>query len=331
MQSGIQGFSDVRRYDRNRSRKSALGKNLADFRWPILRGSRELSLSPQAEAMSFTLNLPNQQPLVDTYFDSVAPQWNELYHERGLKPTIFAYRQSLGLQWLTQSVTLSGADVLDVGCGAGPASVALARRGARVKAIDTVPRMVSLTRRSAREAAVSELIDASIGDVHALRFADQSFHAVVAIGVLYWLHSPEKALREIMRVLKPGGFLVVSADNARRLTYTLDPGHLDAVVAVRRLIGRRLRSWGWRKAASSIQVNRYSIDQFDQLLASSGFEKLKSISIGFGPFSLFEWKLIPDSIGLKLHSLLQNMAEHHHPVLSGSGNHYLALARKPVC
>jgi len=280
--------------------------------------------------MSFTLNFPNQQPLVDTYFDSVAPKWNELYHERGLKPTIFAYRQSLGLEWLTQSAPLSGADVLDVGCGAGPASVALARRGARVNAIDTVPRMVSLTRRSAREAAVTELIDASIGDVHALRFADQSFHAVVAIGVLYWLHSPERALREIMRVLKAGGVLVVSADNARRLTYTLDPGHLGAVLAARKLIGRTLRAWGWRKVASPIQVNRYSVDQFDRLLASAGFEKLKSTTIGFGPFSIFEWKLIPDSIGLKLHYFLQNMAEHNHPVLSVSGNHYLALARKPV-
>ena len=280
--------------------------------------------------MSFILNFPNQQPLVDTYFDSVAPKWKELYRERGLKPTIFAYRQSLALEWLMQSLTLSGADVLDVGCGAGPASVALARRGARIKAVDTVPKMVNLTRRSAREAALTGSIDASVGDVHALRFADQSFDAVVAIGVLYWLHSPEKALREIMRVLKPSGFLAVSADNARRLTYTLDPGHFAAALAVRRIMGGALRSCGWRKPASPIRVNRYSADQFDRLLAGSGFEKLRSTTIGFGPFSIFEWKLIPDRIGLKLHYLLQSAAEDNHPRLSASGNHYLVLARKPV-
>src|SRR5690348_6688714 len=216
--------------------------------------------------MSHTLNFPNQQPLVNTYFDSEAPKWNQLYRERGLKSAIFAQRQSIALQWLTQSLKLPGCEVLDVGCGAGPASVALARRGARVSAIDSVPRMVSLTRRNAEEAGLAESVDATVGDVHALRFPGNTFDAVVAIGVIYWLHSPERALSEIMRVLKPGGLLAVSADNARRLTYRLDPGHIAPVLALRRLAGQMLRAVGWRKPASAIRVNRYSVHDFDRLL-----------------------------------------------------------------
>lgn len=280
--------------------------------------------------MSYALNFPNQQPTVDTYFDSVAPEWKELYRDCGLKPAIFAHRQSVAMNWIAQASTIADSDVLDVGCGAGPASIALAARGARVKAIDTVPRMVNLTCQSAREAGLTESIHAALGDVHSLQFADNTFDAVVAIGVLYWLHSPQKALQEIWRVLKPGGHLVVSADNAERLTYALDPGHLPGVLAVRRIAGRALRAMGWRKPASSIRVNKYSVREFDELLGNSGFEKLNGITVGFGPFSIFEYTLIPDFIGLKLHRFLQRLAERQHPLFAAGGNHYLVLARKPL-
>jgi ubiquinone/menaquinone biosynthesis C-methylase UbiE len=280
--------------------------------------------------MSHTLNFPNQQPLVNTYFDSEAPKWNQLYRERGLKSAIFAQRQSIALQWLTQSLKLSDCEVLDVGCGAGPASVALARRGARVTAIDSVPRMVSLTRRSAEEAGLTAQIEASVGDVHSLDFPEKKFDAVVAIGVIYWLHSPERALSEILRVLKPGGLLVVSADNARRLTYRLDPGHVRLILALRRLGGQTLRAVGWRKPASAIRVNRYSVHEFDRMLANEGFQKLRSTTIGFGPFSIFEWKLIPERVGCALHRFMQNLADRNHPMFSTAGNHYLVLAKKAL-
>jgi ubiquinone/menaquinone biosynthesis C-methylase UbiE len=280
--------------------------------------------------MSYTLNFPNQQPLVDRYFDSEAPKWNQLYRVRKLTSIIFSQRLSVALDWLTQSLHLPGCDVLDAGCGAGPASVALAQRGARVSAIDSVQRMVSLTRQNAEEAGLADSVDANVGDVHALRFSEKTFDAVVAIGVLYWLHSPERALSEILRVLKPGGLLVVSADNARRLTYRSDPGHLAPVLAVRRFAGQMLRAVGLRKPASAIRVNRYSPRDFDRMLRNEGFEKLRSTTIGFGPFSIFEWKLIPERIGRTLHDLMQSLADQNHPLLSTAGNHYLVLAKKPL-
>jgi|SRR3954470_18533923 ubiquinone/menaquinone biosynthesis C-methylase UbiE len=280
--------------------------------------------------MSHALNFPNQQLSVDNYFDSVAPQWKKLYRDRGLKPAIFAYRQSVALEWLAQSLTLENSDVLDVGCGAGPASVVLASRGARVKAIDTVPRMVNLTRQSAKERGLSSLIEPSVGDVHSLRFADNTFDAVVAIGVVYWLHSPRRALREIMRVLKPGGHLVVSGDNADRITYTMDPGHLPSVLALRRSVGRALRATGLRQPASPISVNRYSVRKFDELLTDCEFEKLKGTTVGFGPFSFLECKVIPEFIGIRVHRILQHLAEKPQSTFSSAGNHYVVLARKPL-
>ena len=280
--------------------------------------------------MSHTLTFSTQQPKVDHYFESIAHEWKQLYRDRGLKPEIFSYRQAVALNWIAESVSLRNADVLDVGCGAGPATVALAQRGARVKAIDTVTRMVNLTQQSASEAGVSERVEASVGDIHRLNFPDNSFEAVVAIGVIYWLHSPTQALNEVFRVLKPGGYLVVSADNAKRLTYAADPAHLPSILALRRRVARLLRSLGLRKAASSIPVNRYSTEEFDQLIAAMGFRKMKQMTVGFGPFSFCECQFIPDLVGIKLHGFLQRLAQLGFASLAGRGNHYVVLAQKPL-
>jgi ubiquinone/menaquinone biosynthesis C-methylase UbiE len=290
----------------------------------------KVPLLTSAQTMSYTLNFPDQQPRVDNYFESAALHWRQLYRDVGLKPAIFSYRQSVALNWMAESVALKDSEVLDVGCGAGPATVALAQRGARVKAIDTVNRMVDLTRQSANEAGVAGRVIASLGDVHALNFADNSFDAAVVIGVIYWLHSPRQALAEILRVLKPGGHLVVSADNALRLTYALDPAHLPWVLAMRRTVSCLLRSLKWRHPDPSIPVNKYSVDQFDRLISDVGFQKLKSLTVGFGPFSFCECNPIPDLVGIKLHRLFQRLAERGCPPFAGRGNHYVVLARKPA-
>lgn len=283
-----------------------------------------------SHALGFINQQLNQQPKVDLYFESVALEWRQLYRNRDLKSEIFSYRQAVALNWIAESVSLKNADVLDVGCGAGPATVALAQRGARVKAIDTVARMVNLTQQGASEAGVNNLVEASVADVHSLNFANDSFEAAVVIGVIYWLHSPTQALTEVFRVLKPGGYLVVSADNAHRLTYAADPAHLPWILAVRRRVGCLLRRLGWRKDAASIPVNRYSTEEFDELLASVGFRRIKRMTIGFGPFSFCECRFIPDLVGVKLHGFLQRLAQRGLGSLARLGNHYVVLAQKPL-
>lgn len=287
-----------------------------------LRGSNRI--------MSVSTETVSHQPRVERYFDSVAMQWRELYRGASLRSEVFSRRQSLALNWLAQQISPRDAHVLDVGCGAGPASVALAIRGAHVKAIDVTERMVNLTRKSAEEAGVSELVEAATGDIHSLKFAEGSFDAAVAIGLIYWLHSPQQALSELFRVLKPGGYLLVTADNAQRLTYLLDPGNLPPVIGVRRLTGSLLHSLGLRERRPTIKVNRYSLRGFDELLSACGFEKVKGMTVGFGPFSFFEKKFLHDAIGAPLHRSLQQMAESGNALFANRGNHYLVLARKPL-
>jgi 2-polyprenyl-3-methyl-5-hydroxy-6-metoxy-1,4-benzoquinol methylase len=89
----------------------------------------------------------------------------------------------------------------------------LAKRGFDVDATDAVADMIELTRRHAAQANVSERVRTSLSDVQALEFEDQTFDVAVALGVLPWLHSPQIAVHELARVLKPGAHLVLSANN----------------------------------------------------------------------------------------------------------------------
>jgi hypothetical protein len=67
--------------------------------------------------------------------------------------------------------------------------------------------------------------------------------------------------------------------------------------------------------------------EFDLLLEATGFEKVRSATVGFGPFTLFKQRLLPDAWGLRLHHYLQELADRRTPGLRLSGSHYLVLAR----
>jgi len=94
-------------------------------------------------------------------------------------------------------------DVLEVGCGTGELAERLGRElGATVKALDISHRMVELTR--------ARGVDAVVGDVQQLPYADASFDVVVANWVLYHVPDLDRAVAELARVLRPQGRLVAA-------------------------------------------------------------------------------------------------------------------------
>jgi len=100
--------------------------------------------------------------------------------------------------------------VLEVGCGWGELAARIQLElGCELVALDLSPRMVEL----ARERGV----DARLGDVQELAFADGELDAVVAAWMLYHVPDLDRALREIARVLRPGGALVAATNGARDL------------------------------------------------------------------------------------------------------------------
>jgi SAM-dependent methyltransferase len=97
----------------------------------------------------------------------------------------------------------AGTDLLDVGCGSGLALSLAAERGARVSGIDIAPSLLAVARRRVPDGDLRE------GGLDELPFADEAFDVVVAINALQFAFDPAAALREVHRVLRPGGRLAL--------------------------------------------------------------------------------------------------------------------------
>jgi SAM-dependent methyltransferase len=96
-----------------------------------------------------------------------------------------------------------GQQILDIACGTGVVAITAARLGAKVTGFDLTPELLAEARENAAIAAVEvEWIE---GDVERLPFADSSFDAVVSQFGHIFGPRPETTVREMLRVLKPGG------------------------------------------------------------------------------------------------------------------------------
>ena len=105
-----------------------------------------------------------------------------------------------------------GEIVLDVGCGTGAVAMAMRRRlgtSGRVYGIDPAPQMIAVARRKAKRARLA--IDYQVAGVEALPFPDDTFDVVTSSLMMHHLPADlqRTGLKEMYRVLKPGGRLLV--------------------------------------------------------------------------------------------------------------------------
>jgi SAM-dependent methyltransferase len=115
---------------------------------------------------------------------------------------------------------LAPESVLEVGPGPGELSERMARElRARVVAIDSSERMVELAR--------GRGVDARLCDVQNLPFDDEAFDCVVAAWMLYHVADVDAGLREIARVLRPGGHLVAVTNSEEHLAEARECGGVD--------------------------------------------------------------------------------------------------------
>lgn len=112
---------------------------------------------------------------------------------------------TLGLdrRWRKRALRGIQGNVLDVACGTGDMAVSLVERGCTVTGIDLSEEMLAIARQKA------PIVTFMIADAEHLPFPDASFDAVTcAFGVRNFVHL-EQGLNEMLRVLKPGGQLVI--------------------------------------------------------------------------------------------------------------------------
>ena len=139
--------------------------------------------------------------------ETVVEAWPAEVYERAFVPALFA-------QWgpvvADAAGVAPGARVLDVGCGTGAATVAAADRagpGGRAVGLDPNPEMLRVARRKPGIKWVE-------GRAEALPFPDAAFDAVVSQFAMMFFEDRVAALREMKRVLVPGGRMAVAVCGA---------------------------------------------------------------------------------------------------------------------
>ena len=156
----------------------------------------------------------------------------------------------------------SALDALDAGCGTGFLSFELAARGHRVTGIDFAPAMIAEARRKASERALPVTFEA--GDAERLPWAEASFDLVMSRHVVWTLPHPEAAIDEWIRVLRPGGRLVV-VDSQLDAATGLAPSQNARTSPEYAAIGDRLPFLGGR-----------SREQIEALLRAHGLASVAS-------------------------------------------------------
>ncbi|HZF06981.1 MAG TPA: methyltransferase domain-containing protein [Patescibacteria group bacterium] len=135
------------------------------------------------------------------FYESIADRFESLDH-----PADVRRRLSVVFDECLGHASLSGKRTLDAGCGYGPFSAAATARGATVVSVDVGPRLVARTMARAGSRGL-------VADVCQLAVRDESFDAVISSEMLEHTKAPARAVRELARVLRPNGVLVLTTPN----------------------------------------------------------------------------------------------------------------------
>lgn len=189
-------------------------------------------------------------------FDEIARDYDRMNH---------LMTAGLDRCWRKRAVQGLHGKVLDVACGTGDMAVELLRQGCSVTGVDLSKEMMAIAKRKAPQA------EYRLADVERLPFGDASFDAVTcAFGVRNFVHL-EQGLHEMLRVLKPGGRMVI---------LELATPDSSLIRPFYNLYTRRIIPWLGQRLAGSREAYTYlprSIERFPkgyaflQLIQNSGF------------------------------------------------------------
>lgn len=174
--------------------------------------------------------------------------------------------------------------ILDLGCGPGTISKDLLDISNEVWGIDISCDMIRIASDRYRGTEAGSRLFFSVGDAEDLNFPDGFFDAVVCLGVLRYLGSLEKGLKEIRRVLKPGGVMIGTFYHRFSLywlsMYLLYRPFLPLISILKRRSAREMIK---KYKAEPLP---FSYKKFRRIFAETGFLHAETLHSGLNIFPL---------------------------------------------
>jgi ubiquinone/menaquinone biosynthesis C-methylase UbiE len=172
----------------------------------------------------------------------------------------------------------AGGTVLDVGCGPGVMVAELVERGCTFRGVDPSADMISIARERFPE---NDRVSFITGDAARLEFPDNSFDAVLCMGVMDFVPNGQQAIGEMIRVLKPGGTLIITVTNLfsayswwkNYVFYPLVDAYFD--------FRARMHDPATKSGSSGKLRRLYSRRQAEQLMTAAGGDVVRVVPYYF--------------------------------------------------
>ncbi len=167
--------------------------------WDLVTRTLSDDSTAERDAAALAHVMDERAARTRSFFESVGPEWDALrkvFNDDALRARAIA------------RLVDSRLAVVDVGTGTGVLAIELARLGLSVVAIDNSARMLDAARAKI-DASGFGGIELRRGEASALPLADAEMDAALAHMVIHYLPSPAEGIRDMARVVRPGGTVVV--------------------------------------------------------------------------------------------------------------------------
>ncbi len=252
--------------------------------------------------------------LTRDHFDTHAAYWHDVYFDAN---TFTGYSLRCVHDAVLERIAARSniSRILDIGCGAGITAAELATGGYKVTACDIAPGMVERAQSTTRERDTT--VNLCVARAEALPYPPESFDAVIALGLLSNVRDDAAALREMYRVLRPGGLLLATVANLIALdVWSALPGSLPILLnttplrrptrqagnVIRRLTGRD------PKDPDAIRFGRSVIPPlYARRLRQFNFVNVELSAHSFGPLIPFGVIRLPQAQSIAISRTLQRI------------------------
>ncbi len=213
-------------------------------------------------------------------FDRIVRRYDLLNHLLSFGQDFF-WRKKMAEQALSGSACL----VLDLATGTADSAQAVLKRGAKVVGVDISLEMLRAGNKKIKKKYKNALFFPIVASGYKLPFRDESFHAVTCAFGIRNMHETESAVREIYRVIKIGGRVVI-------LEFSLPEGlfKIPYLLYLKKVVPLITSFFSVRSAyeylGSSIE-GFYKPHEFVKLLENCGFKNIKACSLSFGVVYLY--------------------------------------------